>query len=510
MNERRNQEYYDMQALARFGHGKLNEARFLLLDIADVDQAREWLRHAPVSTAEKSDQPPEAALQIAFSVDGLRALGIDEDVLEGFSEEFIVGMAGDISRSRRLGDVAHNASEHWAWGGTPDFAPHLLVMMYAKTGQLESWSESIQDLVFEQAFQIVSELNTVYSDNIEPFGFADGISQPKIDWEGKQSSDLHKRDRFSNLLSLGEILLGYRNEYGQYTHRPLIDPKDDEQAKLLPKAEENPRLHDLGRNGSYLVMRQLNQDVPAFWQFMDERAYGDPKQREQLASSMVGRQRDGTPLVDKAIRPIEGIKTDGRQAELNQFNFDQDPHGQKCPIASHVRRSNPRTGDFPPGVTGLWTRLVRIFGFGRKHPGDDLIASTRFHRLLRRGRVYGEQLSPEQALNPDAPQKPRGLHFICLVANISRQFEFVQNAWSIGPKFGGLQNETDPLLGNRQPLSDGESTNHFSQPDARGPAKCTHALPPFVTVEGGAYFFMPGIRALHYLANASMAKDKTE
>lgn len=503
-------EYGDIQALARFGHGGLKEARFLLLAIVDAVRACEWIRGASVNSAEWSESPPQTALQIAISAEGLRELGVCDDLIEQFSDEFIVGMSADSNRSRRLGDVADNAPDQWAWGGSADAVPHLLLMLYAKTDQLTTWSENVLDQRFGEAFKIIADLDTTDNDSIEPFGFTDGISQPNIDWGREQSTDLHQRDRFSNLLSLGELLLGYPNEYGQYTERPLIDPASDPQSLLLPTAEEQPHLRDLGRNGSYLVMRQLHQDVPAFWKFMDQEAQGDHEKREQLASSMVGRQRDGTPLVERVVQPIEGIKTSGKQAVLNQFNFDNDPHGQQCPVGSHIRRSNPRTGDFPPGVTGLLSRLVRIFGFGRKHPGDDLIASTRFHRLLRRGRAYGEQLSEEEALKPEVQQVERGLHFICLVANISRQFEFVQNAWSMGAKFGGIQNETDPLLGNRQPLSNGASTNHFSQPDADGPAHCTHGMPQFVTVQGGAYFFMPGIRALRYMASFSNARGRAE
>ncbi|AKH21932.1 Dyp-type peroxidase [Sedimenticola thiotaurini] len=492
-------DYQDIQALARFGHGSLPEALFLLLDITDPAKAGAWLEAAPVSSAEWLDTPPETALQIAVSAGGLRALQLDEALIEGFSEEFIVGMAADHNRSRRLGDVTDNAPQHWAWGGDPERVPGLLVLLYAKSGRLAAWREQIQTPLFNQAFNTVSELTTVDSENIEPFGFSDGISQPTIDWEGRQTSDLHRRDAYSNLLCLGELLLGYRNEYGQYARRPLLDTDGDPDAARLPAAEEQPNLQDLGRNGSYLVMRQLHQDVAGFWQFLDQQANGDPQQREQLASRMVGRQRDGTPLVES-----------DPPSDPNQFDFHADPHGQRCPIGAHIRRANPRTGDFPPGVTGLLSRLVRIFGFGRRHPGDDLIASTRFHRLLRRGRVYGEQLSPQQALQADATQAPRGLHFICLMADISRQFEFVQNAWSMGPKFGGVQNESDPLLGNRQPLANDQPTDHFSQPTAQGPAQGIHALPQFVTVRGGGYFFMPGIRALRYLAHCATSRDKSK
>lgn len=490
-------EYQDIQALARFGHGGLPEALFLLLDIADPAKAGAWLEAAPISSAEWQKPPPETALQVAFSAGGLRALQLDEALIEEFSEEFIVGMAADKNRSRRLGDVADNAPQHWSWGGDPERVPHLLLLLYAGSGQLAAWRTQLQNPLFSAAFNTVAELATIDSGNIEPFGFVDGISQPAIDWDDRQTSDLHRRDEYSNLLCLGELLLGYRNEYGQYARRPLLDADTDRAASLLPTAQEQPGQRDLGRNGSYLVMRQLHQDVPGFWQFLDQQADGDPQQREQLASRMVGRQRDGTPLVER-----------DPASDLNQFDFSADPHGRQCPVGAHIRRANPRTGDFPPGVSGMLSRLVRIFGFGRQYPGDDLVASTRFHRLLRRGRVYGEQLSPQQAVAADASQAPRGLHFICLMADISRQFEFVQNAWTMGPKFAGVQDETDPLLGNRQPLANGQPTDHFSQPTSQGPARGTHAIPRFVTVQGGGYFFMPGIRALRYLASCATSRDE--
>lgn len=112
-------------------------------------------------------------------------------------------------------------------------------------------------------------------------------------------------------------------------------------------------------------------------------------------------------------------------------------------------------------------------------------------------------VEPEDALRPGPANEPAtGLHFICLVANIARQFEFVQNAWTASSKFNGLSGETDPLLGNRQPLANGDRTDGFTIPQAHATARRLEGLPRFVTVRGGAYFFLPGIRALRYIASA--------
>lgn len=92
-----------------------------------------------------------------------------------------------------------------------------------------------------------------------------------------------------------------------------------------------------------------------------------------------------------------------------------------------------------------------------------------------------------------------GLYFVCLNANIARQFEFIQNAWLESSKFGGLSSESDPIVGSRVPLLDGSRTDSFTC-QTNGAPNRIESLPSFVTVRGGAYFFLPGLRALQYLA----------
>jgi deferrochelatase/peroxidase EfeB len=145
--------------------------------------------------------------------------------------------------------------------------------------------------------------------------------------------------------------------------------------------------------------------------------------------------------------------------------------------------------------------LRRTLGFDAKARDQDLIASTRFHRLVRRGREYGQAVTLDQALA--GTQADTGLHFICLNANIARQFEFVQSAWLIGTRFGGLDREGDPLLGDRTPDLNGAATGHYSMPQAFGASQRLEGLPRFVSVKGGAYFFLPGLRALRYLVTAT-------
>jgi deferrochelatase/peroxidase EfeB len=167
-----------------------------------------------------------------------------------------------------------------------------------------------------------------------------------------------------------------------------------------------------------------------------------------------------------------------------------------------VRRSNPRSADIPGGRQGLIALLLRQLGFLGKGPEEDLVSPTRFHRILRRGREYGKTLSPAAAADPNAPDLDSGINFICLNANISRQFEFIQNAWAMNSKFNGMTGESDPVIGNREPLANGERTDTFRQPQKSGLPRVTKDLPQFITVKGGAYFFLPGLRALRFIAGA--------
>ncbi|CAN7445155.1 hypothetical protein LJR290_002866 [Variovorax sp. LjRoot290] len=470
-------EFEDIQGLVRFGYKHLTQACFLLLRIRDAEAARAWLANAPVTSAIMRKPPPRTAVQIAFTCAGLHALGAAEDIVEGFSAEFLAGMSSDESRARRLGDLGANDPAHWQWGGAQDRMPHVLVMLYAVPGGLDEWLRTVRAQC-EAGFEQLDCLSTCDMDGVEPFGFVDGISQPRIDWARERAAHDEEQFDYTNLSCLGEYLLGYPNEYGAYTDRPLLDRVRDP-AALLPRAEDDADKADLGRNGSYLVMRQLRQDVEGFWRFVGGQAGGDAALSEKLAETMVGRTKKGKPLVEPS----------GETDDLNAFTYDGDPEGMRCPFGAHIRRSNPRNADLPPGWSDPISRLVRRLGFGSDALRNDLIASTRFHRLLRRGREYG-----------GAPGEDVGLHFICLGANIARQFEFVQGAWLAGTKFDALPGEGDPLLGHRLAGADGMPTDGFSMPAASGPDRRLTGLPQFVTVQGGAYFFLPGIRALRYLS----------
>jgi len=488
-------DFSDVQGLLRFGYKHHTEGAFALLRVRNRAAARAWLAKATVGTAAKGPLPP-TVLQVAFTAQGLHDLGVPEAVTSGFAPEFLAGLGTDPNRARRLGDVGNNDPAQWQWGGA-EAQPHVLVMAYAMPGRLDEFCRDLESH-WAVAFELMRWLPTSDMGGVEPFGFADGISQPEIDWARRIPAEDHDSLAYRNLSCLGEFLLGYPNEYGRYTARPLLEPVGAA-ATQLPRAEDQPERADLGRNGSYLVLRTLRQDVPGFWRFLDAQARGEPAERQRIAEAMVGRRMDGRALLPPAATPIEGVPADA--SARNGFSFDDDAAGLRCPVGAHIRRANPRNADLPAGTDDLLTRARRILGFDSAVLHADAVASVRFHRVLRRGREYGQRMPLGEALARRSAPVEAGLQFVCLCADLARQFEFVQGAWIAGTKFAALPHEGDPLLGNRRAAPDEPDTARFTMPRAGCPSRIIEGLPTFVDVVGGAYFFLPGVRALRYLVS---------
>jgi len=460
-------ELGDIQALVKSGFGSLDAARYLLLSVTNASAAKAWLgRLQPTTMADIDGKRVQSVLQVALSAPGFRALGLADACLAGFSSEFQQGMAGHVNRSTRLGDTGTSAPAQWLWGQA-GFEPHVLIILLAGEASIDALAARVHAGL--SGVRVIAEHASAGFGDREPFGFRDGLSQPEVDWEGAIDPGGSADQSYRHNLAPGEVLLGYRDEYGLVA--------------------DSPRLagFDFGRNGSYLVFRRLRQDVRGFWRWLEAAAGADGALA--LAEAMVGRRIDGMPL--------PGLGDGGPR--LNDFHYLADPEGHACPMGAHVRRANPRTGDLPGGRRSAVGAFLEMLGL-KGTAAADAIASTRFHRFLRRGRAFGSWLSREDAVKPDATDPQSGLNFLCLGSNIARQFEFVQGAWLVSSKFAGLSGEADPLIGTRDPLPSGGATDAFKRPQAGGAPVCHQGLPRFVTVEAGGYFFLPGIAALRRLA----------
>jgi deferrochelatase/peroxidase EfeB len=263
-----------------------------------------------------------------------------------------------------------------------------------------------------------------------------------------------------DVLAPGEILPGYRDANGVVTAAP-------------------PLVCD----GAYVAVRQLEQDVAGFWKFWRSQA-ADDEGAVWLAAKAVGRWPNGMPVGGSSPQPPPERHP---SVVAGRLSFAADVRGVGCPAGAHIRRANPRDG-----LTD--------------DPAESLAIAAR-RRLLRRGRRYGGTADadwypaaarPAEA-RPGGGTGPVGLLFIALCADLSRQFEFVQQTWLNNPKFHGLNNEVDPIAaGDGLP----DDSRRFSIP--REPLRrrvC--GLQKWVTVRGGGYFLLPGRHALATLAAGS-------
>jgi Dyp-type peroxidase family len=462
----------NVQGIILKGYGHMPEARYLMFRVRNTGpRLREWLSKLPVTPASQASRTvnrAELLLNVAFTYQGLLALELDAAVCDRFSTPFVQG-SHDEYRARVNGDVGASAPALWAWGSAEN-PVHVLLMLFAKSkpelarfvAQYSSEAEAVGlELVVKDGLE-----GTTLPGRKEHFGFRDGIAQPSVEGSGSV-------ERPDNTIAAGEVLLGHKDGYGNVTHSPVS------QCGFA-----------VGYDGSYLVFRQLEQDVGAFWRYCAENRTDEAA--ITVASKMVGRWPSGAPLVRHPTRDPK----DPRFIDDDDFSYlandqNNDRYGERCPFAAHIRRANPR--DWQLG----------------QDPEESRELANR-HRIMRRGRPYGTPLAPS-ALPDDAiavakanadSGTSRGLQFLCFNANIERQFEFVQQQWFNNPKFAGLNSDADPLLGNqRTAVEQGTDAPSFLlQSDVkRGlAARCT-GMQNFVKVVGSAYFFMPSVGALKLL-----------
>jgi Dyp-type peroxidase family len=486
-----NLDKHDLQGLIARGYGQLPYALFLLLRVKDVKHARAFLRTARITNATRA--PDATALNVAFTRQGLDNLGVPSSAVDSFSREFKDGMDYD-TRAKALGDSGANAPANWSWGHATK--PDVLLMLYARyEHDFAPFANAIRDAI-ASGFEVLAEKSTSaqhLKEQKEHFGWRDGISTPIVaELGGKEPAK-----SWTTPFPLGEFVIGYKNEYGSYTESPTVNLTDDPH-DLLPLTRDKTH-KDLGHNGTYLVYREMKQEVAKLWSYLAEHSRepgADPvASAVALGSKMVGRWPGGAPLrtstADVAARSKQNDFTyyAGHNPVTNRDEGDR--FGIACPVGAHIRRSNPRD-DLPTD-----------------HGDKNSIEMVRKHQMIRRGRPFGAPLAPNMTAEEffarrDQPDTElRGLHFICLVGHIGRQFEFVQRTWLSSPVFGALFKDADPLVAVHRTQDDdhGNASDEFTCP-AEPVRRKYKGLPQFTQLLGGAYFFMPSMRALRFIAGS--------
>lgn len=434
--------------------------------------------------------PGKIFCNVAFTVAGLRAAGIDEDTLNLFPEDFLQGMA---RRCGTLGDVRNNHPRRW-----------ILPKAFTSTGEPNHPSKTIElnnvhavlqlrcRATFEAATQTVdywetnhplkaeiAKLDALKDDRVhilaiqslrrqykkqgeqtvivEHFGYADGNGQPNLEAATQSEEQTH----------LGEIVWGYKNAAD-------TDSEADAARLLNPYPFRKKWL----KNGSFLVMRKYQQNVERFasWvkdaaDLMKEQAPGqEPSYYRDLAyAKLMGRYQNGSPLAPQKD-----------PNNLNDFDFLEDPCGIQCPLHAHIRLANPRT-------SGLGTQ-------------SELRADARPPKIMRRSMSYGPAVEKKNT-------GERGLVFMAYNASLSEQFEVIQRWLVHGNSTGSSSLQSCPIVG----VPENHFPRHFRfEHGAKDDAKVLN-LPlenqtpmfeqpaVFTQLEWGVYLFTPSMAALDLL-----------
>jgi deferrochelatase/peroxidase EfeB len=420
-------------------------AQYNFMSFNNAESGRKWIK-ALLPTVGNAKTVMQASptdmrwVSMAFTHNGLQMLGLDEASLASFPEAFRQGMA---ARAGMLGDTGSNSPDYWE-DEMANENLHAVVILFARDRDERERCIKIHDDYLKDV-PGVSILSTLLLEAVPPFdyvhehfGYRDRLTTPVIEGMGIEATPgSHSPSK------PGEFFLGYPDESGVIPVQPQPDI--------------------LSKNGSYLAYRRMQEHVGAFRDFL--KAHGNTEEeRELVAAKLMGRWRKtGAPLV---LCPHADDRELGFDDQRNN-NFDyakMDPHGYACPLTSHIRRMNVRDEG---NVSQIMNRRL----------------------IIRRGGTYGPYL-PDGAPDDGAN---RGIAVFAGCADIARQFEFLISVWANDPEFREL-NERDPFCGSTDGAFDVTIPKRPIKKKLKG-------LEAFTSLKGGGYFFLPGIKALDYLAN---------
>ena len=501
---------------------------FLFFEIKDFELAKGWIHYIEPqistlkevasfnrlyqTTWKRQGSEPKGLIatwmNIAFSYSGLQKILSPEQLVD-FNQDsaFVKGLK---ERSRQLGDPPDPKMEgninNWVLGGAANNPDICLIIASDSQNQLKEMILKIKssidkvpgsedaaglELVFEQEGKTRFDLP-----GHEHFGFRDGVSQPGVRGRLSATSDDYLTKRFidpsdprsqtestpgQKLVWPGEFVFGY--------------PKQKDNDPMTPEPVQDidlPSVYSVpvwAKNGSFLVVRRLRQDVKGFWEFIlnegPKIGISDPS---LFGAKLVGRWPSGAPIMRSPNQDNKELA----EADLanNNFNFvndtkvakigsvidfkdkfqeaKADEFGEVCPISAHIRKVYPRDVD-----------------------SDRPASANLIRRIIRRGIPFGEPLNINLALPPyeDSQNGNRGLMFLSYQTSIEEQFEFISVNWANSDILPGKGGE-DPIIGQNNPR-----TRTFKLNDC--PIKLMN---DFVIPTGGEYYFQPSISALKFIS----------
>lgn len=495
-----------------------NVQKFLFYEINSVKSARSFLRWLLpyISSMEEvmafrrlyrsrrlrlgsgSTFLASAGVNIAFSYQGMvKLLGkIKASAMGDLS--FRQGMA---DRSTYLGDPTDRSAtghqSNWRVGGEKNEADIIIMLAADTKGSMKKLCKRIEakaatskmDLIFEQEGETLPGNLRGH----EHFGFKDGISQPGVRGKLSNSPGDYITPRY--IADADERRL-YMAKPGQLLAWPgqfLLGEQRQDTEHLYNAEPAATNFPSWAARGSYLVVRRLNQDVPAFWKFATSAAQSLGMTPTKFASMLVGRWPSGAPIMRQPNADDPALGAD--QFANNHFIFDDNTRPSNlrfipgyggdsfpqatadflasvCPHFAHIRKMNPRDS---------------VSDLGK--PEDNLARS-----ILRRGIPFGTPIIGKEAPSDKLLEEERGLMFLSFQSSIEDQFEFLQRRWansSVQPNFGGH----DPIIGQEGGNFPGNRIRFIDFPTPQGTVRIRFK-PEWVTPTGGGYFFAPSISAI--------------
>ncbi len=423
------------------GHNRDYTAHLLLTFNSNVVGAKQWLgsfanQYVTSALAQSQQGTTGTFANLLFSMSGYMHLQFPYGSVPS-SAFFRAGMK-DPNTQRVLGDPAVSQ-----WEGTYQNELHALVLVADNDlAALDTLVQSLQQQLADITAAIHIDRGFVMRNPdgqaIEHFGFRDGISQPLF-----LKSDIDQ----------------YLKEQGSFAN---WDPR----APLNLVLFKDPLGTKPVSYGSYLVYRKLQKNVPGWKENVQELATELAIEPALAGALAMGRFEDGTPVTLKNTATAEIAK--------NNFNYQGDQQGSRCPFHAHARKTNPR-GD----TKTLTSTPVPL-------------EEEKMHRIIRRGSSYGAT-SPETAQATGS-----GSLFLCFMADIMNQFNFMQQVWSNSKDFVERGVGSDPVIGVEKLGSDGKPVSEgYQWPSPWGTTtKKSADFTHWVNFQGGEYFFAPSLSFL--------------
>ena len=334
--------FFEISDVAKF---KDFAGKALLPRISTAAKVLEWefaiAAHKNAHQAHKLDL---IGVNVGFSKPGLEKLKLpDLDKIEDAA--FAQGLAG---RSQMLNDPKQgpNSAQNWKVGG-PNNTPDGVILITGPTqASVDLVHKAVTDAAATSGWKVTYEergMTREFDRGHEHFGFLDGVSQPsvrgRIDQVFPDRKFLQKNQNpddpnqglpGADLIWPGEFVFGY----------PGQDPADPETPGK--PVSGGP---DWLKNGSLMAFRRLNQFVPEFNSFVEDTADKLGMDSDLFAARMVGRWKSGAPI---SITPQQDDPQLGAdEMSNNDFDFDNDPRGRRCPFAAHIRKAYPRNDITP-------------------------------------------------------------------------------------------------------------------------------------------------------------------